>query len=386
MPIDRNFAHSLPAAQGQQFKPFYSINFPAEVLVNLLRIDNKGSVLKRSQREVNMKRAQAFCDYLMENHKRFYIVPTVLGVVSAKRGMKPEFEPMAKGAKVGYLHISMCNTIKLFDGQHRMSGISLGLELFIDKLEEMGFDLAKVDIPMMLFTDLTLKERQLGFTDVNANLSKPMASITDAYNSRDPLPLLARHLAENCLPFKGLVDFERNTIAKNSDKYFPLKALKDVNQVLLGLKSTVKEIPDAQRDLANDFWINVSRAMGWGGLEFNDDSPELIRSKYIWTHVAMLKALAVAGKEAMEATGGLDTVQWSKLEELNYSRDKDESDFTGRIIDPITGNMIINKSGVNLAANVLLKTLGIELSEERQALENQYFPQEVSEEEVAQAA
>lgn len=386
MTIDRNFSHRLPAAQGQQFKPFYSINIPAEVLVNLLRIDNKGSVLKRSQREVNMKRAQAFCDYLMENHKRFYIIPTVLGVVCAKAGMKPEFEPMAKDAKVGHLYISMCNSIKLFDGQHRMTGVSLGLELFLDKLEEMGFDLAKVDIPMMLYTNLTLKERQLGFTDVNANLSKPMASITDAYNSRDPLPKLARDLAENCLPFKGLVDFERNTIAKSSDKYFPLKALKDVNQVLLGLKSTVKEIPDTQRDLANDFWINVSRAMGWGGLEFNDDTPEMVRSTHIWTHVAMLKALAVAGKEAMEATGGLDTVQWSKLEELNYSRDKDDSDFTGRIIDQITGNMIVNKAGVNLAANVLLKTLGIELSEERQKLENQYFPQEVSGEAAPKAA
>ena len=385
MPIDKNFAHKLPCAAGQQFKPFYSINVPAEILVKLLRIDDKGSVLKRSQREVNVKRAQAFADYLVDNYKRFFIIPTVTGVVSAKSNKRPEFEPMAEDAKVGHLWVSMCNTIKLFDGQHRMTGIDIALEMFIDKLEEIGFDLANVDIPVMLYTNLTLKERQLGFTDINQNLAKPQQSISDAFNSRDPLPVLARQLAEQCVAFKDCVDFEHNTITKSSKYYFPLKAIKDVNQTLLGLQKSVKEISECKIDLANQFWTTVSREMGWSGLAFNDETPDAVRNKNILTHVAMLKAVAVAGFAAMEHFGSLEAVTWSKLENLNYSRDKDTSDFTGRIIDPITGNMITNKAAIDLAANKLLVALDVPLSEERQAHELKYFPQEV-EEVVSEAA
>ncbi|HCG9468435.1 TPA: hypothetical protein NKA91_003749 [Vibrio parahaemolyticus] len=75
----------------------------------------------------------------------------------------------------------------------------------------------------------------------------------------------------------------------------------------------------------------------------------------------------------MNHYGSLEAVQWDKLEELNYSRDLGTSDFTGRIIDDKSGNMSVNKTSIDLAANKLLTTLGVPLSEARQKLEDQYF-------------
>ncbi|EGQ9299017.1 DNA sulfur modification protein DndB [Vibrio parahaemolyticus] len=373
MSIDKNFAYSLPCTVGKQFKPFHLVNVPASVLVSLLNIDNKGSVLKRSQREVNMKRAKDFAKYLVNNYKRFYIIPTIIGVVVSKKDKKPEFEEVMEGARVGLLHISMDSSIKLFDGQHRSVGIDFALEMLCDELAELGFDLENVDVPIMLYTNLTLKERQLGFCDINQNLAKPQQSISDAFNTRDPLPCLARYITENCVAFKDLVDMEHNTITKKSEKYFPLKAIKDINQILLGLSKEVKEISDSKYQLANEFWTTVSRAMGWGGLAFSDTSAEEFRNTCILTHVATLKAVAVAGNIAMNHYGSLEAVQWDKLEELNYSRDLGTSDFTGRIIDDKSGNMSVNKTSIDLAANKLLTTLGVPLSEARQKLEDHYF-------------
>ncbi len=374
MPLDKNFAYSLPCTKGKQFKPFYSVNVPASVLVQLLKLDNEGSVLKRSQREVNVKRAKAFAEYLVDNYKKFYIIPTVIGVVKSKKDKAPQFEEAVKGSRVGHLHISLDSKIRLFDGQHRATGLDIALELFCDKLAEIGFKLDEVDIPVMLYTNLTLAERQLGFTDINQNISKPQQSISDAFNSRDPLPILARNLASECVAFKGLVDMEHNTITKKSEFFFPLKGLKDATQVLLGLGKKVAEITPEQQEIASKFWTVVSREMGWGGLAFIETKAEQVREENILTHVATLKTVALAGNIAMQFHNGFENVNWAALGELNYSRDKDESDFTGRIIDKISGNMTPNKLNIDLAANLMLKVLDVTLSQDRTDLELKYFP------------
>ncbi|MBF4328197.1 hypothetical protein EAY16_23270, partial [Vibrio anguillarum] len=51
--------YSFAAARGIQFKPYFNINVPARVLVKLLRIDDAGSTMERSQRSINQRRANA---------------------------------------------------------------------------------------------------------------------------------------------------------------------------------------------------------------------------------------------------------------------------------------------------------------------------------------
>ncbi|YCO02412.1 DGQHR domain-containing protein (plasmid) [Vibrio sp. VNB-15] len=75
----------------------------------------------------------------------------------------------------------MDSEILLFDGQHRATGI-------IDALKQ-SVELRGHTIPLMLFMDMTLEERQQAFSDINGHAVNPSGSISDTFNQRDDLPM-----------------------------------------------------------------------------------------------------------------------------------------------------------------------------------------------------
>ncbi|CDT76800.1 DNA sulfur modification protein DndB [Vibrio crassostreae] len=386
--LNSPFSYTFPSTAGMQHKRYQQINVPARTLVKMLRLDDAGSTMDRSQRSVNETRAKAFADYLINNIKsgKPFIWPTITGVIDTPVGApEPQFYNagdllMKSGVQsvnmafnfVGALVVSMDAEFKLFDGQHRSRGGAIALER-VSKDEELAklVDLTTLMIPLMAYTDLTLEERQIFFSDINGNMAKPAASISIAYDHRDPVAKFAVELSQE-LPFKDLVDFERNTISKKSEFLFPLKTIKDSITSLLGLsKSHSEELTAEQKEFVIKTFSTFSRHMGWSALSFDGVPAATFRETSILTHTVMTKAIVEAAKVINAQFPSFEGAPIENLSTLDYGRHS--SDFEKRCIDNVTGNMLMNKTGVTLTANLLIKTVGCALSPEHKQVEKMYF-------------
>lgn len=362
--MSEQWVYTLPAARGVQAgRCFYNLAMPMRVLVKLLRIDD-GDTMERSQRLVNPSRARKVAQYMLNNPDN-YIIPCLTGVIDTDP-TSPEsvqFHMVGEETFVGELSIPMDAQLKLFDGQHRASGIRLAIQ----EAAELGQD----SVPLLLFVDMTLAERKMAFTDINQNVSKPAQSLSDAYNSREVLPQLAVELANELNCFKGLVDFERNTITAKSDYLFPLKTIKDATATLLGLSAKTTDISDAHRDVARVFWQSISDALQWGGLWMENREPGEVRLETIKTHTVMLKAYALAGQLMLSQFGDVTALPYERLAALDYSRHSD--DFMRRCIQPETGRMLSDSTAIRLTANQLLMQCRVPLTPENRQLEKEFF-------------
>ena len=390
--------YTFAAAVGHQHKIFFNINVPFRVMVKLLRIDDAGSTMERSQRTVNEKRAKAVCDYIISNVKNNtpFIIPTVTGYIDSSRASgSASFVDSASQCDLGNTHVGFSSVgllvvgvdaeFKLFDGQHRSRGVALALEEIWNNRNKPGYedlDLNALSVPVMTYLDLTLEERQTFFSDINMNMAKPQASIGIAYDHRDPLARFAVEIAQE-LPFKGLVELERNTISKKSEKLFPMKTIRDLVKSLMGLgtKYSSEDITEERKEFVRDVLARFSRPMGWSALEFTGEVSEL-RETSIVTHTVMLKAVAEAAKTVNAQFAGFEGVDFSKLSSLDYGRT--HGDFIGRCIDPVSKTMRMNQTGINLTANKLVITLDATLDPSARALEKQYFPEQKTNQEEKQ--
>ncbi len=349
------FCFEIPAVRGiQAGREFFTINAPFGVLQRLVAFDT-GNVLARSQRDVNPTRAKKVSQYIQDNLDT-YVLTSLTGVINER----PEFIE-SEHANVGLLKVSMDSEILLFDGQHRTTGI-------IDALKNT-VELRSHNIPLMLFLDMTLPERQQAFSDINGHTVKPSTSISDTYNQRDDLPKLVVEMANELAVFEGLVDFERNVIGKNSDYLFPVKILKDATARLLGVKTNAK-LTDEQREITREFWQACAKPLLWQAFRCWDDSADEFRAGYISSHGVFLNALGVVGQCLLAQYGNVDKL--ADLSTLNIRRDSDV--FVGRCIDEVTGNMLTNVTAIKLTAIKMLCHVGCPVDPELQSLERQYFP------------
>jgi len=386
--LNSPYSYTFPAAAGFQHKRYHQINVPARTLVNMLRIDDAGSTMTRSQRSINESRAKEFAYYLIDNIAKGlpFIWPTIIGVIDTPYGSpEPQFYNagdllLESGVQninmsfnfVGALVVSMDAKVKLFDGQHRSRGGAIALDIISkDKDLQNLVDLSTLMVPFMAYTDLTLEERQIFFSDINSNMAKPQASISIAYDHRDPVSKFAVELSQE-LPFKGLVDFERNTIGKKSNFLFPLKTIKDSIASLLGLaKDHSEDLTGKQKEFVRKTFHVFSRNMGWSALNFDGIPAATFRETSILTHTVMIKAMIEAAKAIEAQYPDFEGAPLEALSTLDYGRQS--ADFAKRCIDSVTGNMIMNKTGVQLTANLLIKTVGCALSPESKQIEKMYF-------------
>jgi len=353
-----NYNIEFPAVRGiQAGRIFYTANIPFRALARMLQIDI-GNVLDRSQRDVNLSRAKKVSKYIIDNPKSF-IIPSLTGVLNAA----VDFKCSSESELAGLLVVPMDAEIKLFDGQHRATGI-------VDAVHEAGMQSEMV--PIMLFVDMSLEDRQQAFSDINGNASKPSQSLSDSYNQRDQLPILAKDIANNVECFEGLVEFEKNTVSGNSDKLFPLKTLKDATAKFLGLRKN-DIVTESQRELAINYWQAVGRALNWSStsLYLAGKSAKDIRDESIKTHGVMLNALGLAGKSLISQYADVEKIDFELLSSLNFTRYS--SDFTDRCIQRDSGAMKSDATAVKLTTNKLLMALGCPLSPDMRQLEKRFF-------------
>lgn len=362
--MNDQFVIELPATRGiQSGKPYYMVTLPIKVLIKMLRLDDKGSVLERSQRTVNPTRVKKVAQYLETNFEsQSYVIPALTGVFECDDA-DIEFVPSAISESVGILKVPMTATAKLLDGQHRGSGLSA----FVESNPQL--DLGGETVSCQFYTGMSLTDRQLAFADINSNAAKPSASINSAYNHRDPLCRFAVELAElETAPFASLVDFEKNTVSAKSAALFPLKTIQDATAIFMGLgkKPTAQEI-DSAREQTIEFWKKAANAQGWATVMPSD--AKWWREDKLNTHTIVLKATALAGKIAANTFGGIDKVNWDLWQKVDFHRHSD--DFKGRCIRESDYSMLVDSQALNLTANKLLLALNCPLSTEMAALETQ---------------
>ena len=349
------FCFEIPAVRGiQAGREFFTINAPFGVLQRLVAFDT-GNVLARSQRDVNPARAKKVSQYIQDNLDT-YVLTSLTGVINER----PEFIE-SEHANVGLLKVSMDSEILLFDGQHRTTGI-------IDALKNT-VELRSHNIPLMLFLDMTLGERQQAFSDINGHTVKPSTSISDTYNQRDDLPKLVVGMSNELAVFDGLVDFERNVIGKSSDYLFPVKTLKDATARLLGVKLNAT-LTEEQHVIAREFWQACAKPLLWQAFRCWEEPADAFRAGYISSHGVFLNALGVVGQCLLSQYGNVDKL--ADLSTLNIRRDSDV--FVGRCIDAVTGNMLTSVTAIKLTAIKMLCHVHCPVSPELQMLERQYFP------------
>ncbi|WP_236643049.1 DNA sulfur modification protein DndB [Vibrio tubiashii] len=293
----------------------------------------------------------------IEGNQDSYVLTSLTGVINDT----PEFIE-SEYPNVGLLKISMDSEVLLFDGQHRTTGI-------IDAIKS-NVELRGHNIPLMLFMEMTLEERQQAFSDINGHTVKPSASISDTYNNRDDLPMLVVEMAKTLPAFINYVDFERNVIGKNSAYLFPVKILKDATARLLNAKANSK-LSEEQKSLAKEFWTMAAKPMLWQApVMWNDFNADNFRDEYLSSHGVFLNALGLFGQIILAQYGNFDKLK--DLSKLDIKRHGDA--FVGRCVDSVTGNMISNATAIKLTAIKMLCEVNCPVNPELQSLERQYFP------------
>lgn len=216
----------------QADKIYYSITLPMVQLDRFLSIDNEMDVLKRSQRLVTEKRVKKLIDYLSQDS---FILPSLTGYINGDC----EFEMLENHQNIGYLKLQLDCEIKLFDGQHRASGIISACR----KSLELKNKLRKSSITLNLTRNLPLDVRQQFFSDINTNVSKPSISLSTTYDNNNSKTVLAHKVIQE-LELTSFIEYEKNVISKD-DKYnlYTFKAFADSIAKAFNIKRTT-EITD----------------------------------------------------------------------------------------------------------------------------------------------
>lgn len=360
--MKEQYNYEFPVVRGfQAGRIFYLATVPLRVLQNMFKLDvGDGSVLSRSQRDVNLNRAKKFAQYLRKYPEK-YVFPALTGYVEMDEGYNVEFKPSELSENVGVLSVPMDAAMLFVDGQHRATGTSIGME---DK--DLRHLIGQDSAPVMLFESLTLEDRQSMFSVINGNVAKPAQALSDTYNHGDDLAVFARELAETIPQFKDMVDYERNVISAKSTYLFSIKTIKEVTATILGLKNDAK-LTESDKITMREFWKLWFEGIGFDG-KFKCYLNEAIdfREHNIMTMGVILKAAALAVKEV-----GLYKVDFSKLSAIDWSR-KSEF-FADRCVDPKLGTMKADATATKLTAAKMLIHMNVPLTSNLATIERQVF-------------
>lgn len=276
------------ATRGMQGgKVYYVANVTFGALSRVLAIDT-GDVMERSQREVEKPRATNIQAYLNQNRES-YVLPALTGIVDDP---SMEFDELGYvGSNVGYLKLSLDAEIKLFDGQHRATGIR--------QVMKQNNYLKNDQIALQLFVGMDLLQRQQAFSDINSNAKAVSKSLNMAYSHRDdnvrPLVLAINKIES----WKGRIDFENNTVPKDSENLFALRNIVQACRIVKGIGKKEMQVDLVYMSL-RDYWDGIGSAVGW--LSWDDGIVQKPRSigvaeENVFFTVAGLMVLARIGNK-----------------------------------------------------------------------------------------
>lgn len=237
------------AVKGRQGgREYYLASVPMSALSRFLQID-VGDPLERSQREVDVKRAEGVMKYCSDNPTSF-VLPSLTGAVEDE-----SLDFISDNGFTGLLSLSMDAVVKLFDGQHRATAI-----MGISRRRELKDIYENSTIGIQLFVGMSLTERQQAFSDINSTAKAVSKSLNLAYDRRSSQTEMLTTVARTL--FLNKIDFEKNIATKGSDKLFSFKHFVDASRHFFNLKAK-DQLKSEQVDILFEWFQPLPPNLGW---------------------------------------------------------------------------------------------------------------------------
>lgn len=355
---DQGYFHTFPAARGTQAgRQFFIAMCPLRVIPKLFVFDEEEVPAElRAQRTLNQARVPEIANYLVTRRDAY-----VMSALTASVDAAVTFLPFDadKYTSLGFLQIPMEARILINDGQHRRAAIEEAMK----EDPSLGAD----NVPVLFFVDEGLVRSQQMFADLNRYAVRPSASLTTLYDRWDETSDLARYLAEECLTFKTLTEFERSTISNRSTKLFTLSSIKRASRALLR-KGPKDAVTLQEKLIAKEFWEAVAEQIpDWVRTRQKKSSAAELRQDYVHAHGVTLQALGMAGAELLAAHPSNWRLHIKKIGKIDWSRSN--RDWDGRAI--VNGHLSKSTSSVHLSSNYIKQAMGLTLSPRDREIEAQ---------------
>ena len=338
------YTYRFPVVRGiQANREYYIAMVPIGMLERLFPSDDEiVSPEYRAQRRLNTTRIPTIRDYVLENRSNY-----VFSALSASIDGKYNFTPSPENDSVGTLEVSLDAVFLINDGQHRKAAL----------LEAIKEDRSLRDetISVVFFEDQGLARSQQMFTDLNKHAVKTSNSISELYDSRDPLAVRTKSVLSKVPFFEKYVDKEKDNLGKFSSKLFTLNAFYSANKrALKGF-----QVNDQTEQFLVDYWTAVvNNITEWQLLEKQEIPKRDLRENYIITQSVILQAFGRLGNYYLKS--GVNLSGLEGLRKINWQRDNQL--WVLRAIGK-NGRIVMNESSVILSCNIIKKQLGIQLNE-----------------------
>lgn len=356
--MSQGFGYVFPALKGVQAgQEYFAAMCPLKLLPRLFQFDGADLPPElRAQRTLNRTRIPEIANYILGNRTSYAFSAITVSIDGDVR-----FEPAVEidgNAAVGSLWISMTTRFIINDGQHRRAAIEAALE------EEPA--LGDETITVVFFLDKGLERSQQLFADLNKHSVKPTKSLGVLYEHRDPLARLARDLAQRVPPFKGLTETEKTTISNRSLPLFTLSAIYQATAALLG-KRPGESVTKGDAATAERFWSALSDIIPeWRLASAREVRSSELRRDYVHSHGVTLQALGIAGNRLLAAGASPSRGHLEALARLDWRR-SNRGLWEGRAMTG--GHMSKARQNVRLTANLIMQSLGLELTPDEARLE-----------------
>lgn len=350
-----DFVYRFPVVKGVQAgRVYYIAMVPLKMLPRLFPGEEEYVPPEfRAQRRLNETRIPIISKYILDNRSNY-----VFSALAASIDGEFEFKKGQLSDDEGVLEVSMDAHFLLNDGQHRKAAI-------LDALKE-DETLGNETIAVVLYEDKGLARSQQIFTDLNKHAVKTSNSISELYDSRDPLAVMTRTVVANIEFFDRYTDKEKDNLGKYASNLFTLNTFYNANKRMFGNK-TVDEV--AER-FAISYWRCVAENVKpWQELRGSQISKIDLREKYIVTQGVVIKAFGQIGKLFYEDTTIDMTETLSGLKDINWRRNSKV--WLNRAIRQ-NGRMIANEKAVRLIANQIKNHLGLKLDDDDLQIESDF--------------
>lgn len=306
----------------------------------------------RAQRTLNKSRVPEICGYILDNPDDYVFSALTVSIDSSV-----EFTPLPGQEKLGQLRVPMDAHFIINDGQHRRAAI-------IEALEQRP-ELAYETIAVVFFLDIGLDRCQQMFADLNRHAIRPSRSLGLLYDHRNEKAGLAKLVIMKSDTFRDIVDMEKSSLAKRSRKLFTLSAFHNACADLVQDLAVGDLTKDAA--LAREYWEAVAeRFPAWHQVREHRIPASEIREGFIHSHGIALQALGLAGNALLKAHQKDWRKRLAALEKIDWSRNN-ASLWEGRAL--IGGKVSKVSTNVILTTNVILKALGLEMTDEQRRVE-----------------
>lgn len=355
------YTYTFPALRGTQAgKEYYVAMCPLKLLPRIFLFDERSLPAElRAQRTINAARVPEITQYIL-NNRYDYAFSAITASIDGEVQFEPSFTDSGT-SDVGLLVVPMSARFIINDGQHRRAAIEEALEASPELEDET--------IAVVFYMDAGLHRSQQLFADLNKHAVRPSLSLGILYDYRDPLACLSRQLAENATCFKGLTEMEKTTISNRSIKLFTLSGIYQATAALLG-KQSKEIISEKEQEIALSFWNTLAQIIPeWRLVVQRKVSSADLRRDYVHVHGIVLQGLGVMGCALLALYPDGWQEKLGQLKNINWLR-SNTSAWEGRCM--LGGQMSKARQNVQLTANFLKTTLGLQLTPEEARSEERY--------------